>query len=292
MKTYVAITILAIASLLMIVYFLNRPQLNIVGATLPDDFPENGFSHDVFEILLKTYVDSKGQVDYESWHQSADAVNKLNAYLAAVSRYSPENSPQRFDNRNDALAYWLYAYNAFVIKSILDRWPLDSVTDVKAPLEIVKGFGFFYRQRYIFGGTSYSLYAVENEKIRADYKDARIHFVLNCGSESCPVLRPELPTGDDLELLLQQATIDFVNEERNVHVDHDNKRIILSKIFKWFEKDFISDLRKRGVPTQHGIVDYLANVATEAKRSDLLNALDYDIVYDDYDWSMNQSAAH
>lgn len=292
MKTFAAIAVLAIVISLVIVYFLNRPQLNEIDAALPDDFPDNGFSHDVFEKLLKTYVDSTGQVDYESWHQSDDAVNALNSYLAAVGRYSPENAAERFDGRSETLAYWLYAYNASVIKSILDRWPLESVTDVKAPLEIMKGFGFFYRQRYLFGEVSYSLYAVENEKIRANYKDARIHFVLNCGSESCPVLRPELPTGDELENLLQQAAVDFVNNERNVRLDHDNKQIILSEIFKWFDKDFISDLRKRGVPTEHGIVDYLANVATEPKRSDLLNALDYDIVYDDYDWSINQSSGH
>ena len=169
---------------------------------------------------------------------------------------------------------------------------MESVTDVKAPLEVAKGFGFFFRQRYLFGEVSYSLYTVENEKIRATYKDARIHFVLNCGSESCPALRPELPDGDELEPLLQQAAVDFVNDERNVRLDHDSKQIFLSEIFKWFEKDFISDLRKRGLPAEHGVVDYLASIAPEPKRSSLLEAVDYDIVFNDYDWSVNQTAEH
>ena len=37
-----------------------------------------------------------------------------------------------------------------------------------------------------------SLYALENDLIRQRFSDPRIHFVLNCASGGCPVLRPEL----------------------------------------------------------------------------------------------------
>ena len=289
MKIIAIVSLLAIIALALVAYVLNRPQLNTIDADVPKGFPDNGFSHRVFEELLKTYVDSAGEVNYDAWHKSTDAIHKLDTYLAAVSLYSPENAAERFQSRNDSLAYWLYAYNGYVIKSVLSRWPLESVTDVKAPVEVTKGFGFFYRQRYVFGGVAYSLYAIENEKIRAMYKDARIHFVLNCGSESCPVLRPELPTGDALEPLLQNAATDFVSDERNVFIDHANKKIFLSEIFKWFEKDFVSDLRRRGLPTEHGVVGYVASVASEDQRNELLSAVDFDVVYRDYDWSINKS---
>ena len=289
------ITITIVSALIIFVLgglcYLNRPHMVVIDRALPADFPESGFSHDVFESLLKTYV-ADGHVDYNSWHDSDDASDNLNSYLAAVGRYSPENSPDRFNTRHDELAYWLYAYNAYVIRGVLDRWPIGSVTDVKAPLEIVKGFGFFYQQRYLFGEKPYSLYAIENSKIRGKYKDARIHFVLNCGSESCPVMRPELPDGSELEALLQQAAIDFVGDERNVRVDHVNKQIILSEIFKWYEKDFVNDLRYRGLPTENGLVGYVAGMATGSKRDQLLGSVDYDVVFDDYDWSVNQSLAH
>jgi len=290
MKTIATIALLIIL-LAVVAYLLNRPQLNTIDANVPESFPDDGFSHLVFEELLKTYVDGAGEVNYDDWHESTDDSHKLDTYLAAVSLYSPENSAERFPSRNDALAYWLYAYNAYVIRSVLDRWPLDSVTDVKAPVEITKGFGFFYRQRYLFGGTAYSLYAVENEKVRALYKDARIHFVLNCGSESCPVLRPELPTGDALEPLLQQAAVDFVSDDRNVFIDYENKKVFLSEIFKWFEKDFVSDLRRRGLPTDDGVLGYVASVAGEAQQKELLGATDFEVVYRDYDWSINKSEA-
>ena len=91
-----------------------------------------------------------------------------------------------------------------------------------------------------------SLLVVENKKIREQYKDPRIHFVLNCASESCPIARPGLPIGDDLEQLLTEATADFINDTMNVFVDHDAETIYLSKIFKWYEEDFTSAVRIGG----------------------------------------------
>ena len=287
MKIGIAV-VFVLAALIACVLIANRPRLVTIDAAVPADFPADRFAHSIFEQLLRSYVDESGKVDYERWQRNEADLQSLDSYLAAVSRYSPESTPQRFEKQSDELAYWLYAYNAYVIKSILDRWPLQSVTDVKAPLELVKGLGFFYQLRFLFGGETYSLYAVENNIIRARYRDARIHFVLNCASESCPVLRPELPDGEQLEAFLQQAAVDFVNDDGNVRIDHENKVIVLSTIFKWFRKDFINDLRRRGLPSERGLIDYVANVAPATVGAGLRRANDYEIVFADYDWNLNQ----
>ncbi len=279
--------VLILAALLAGILVLNRPRLVTVDAEIPGNFPTDRFSHEVFEDLLQSYVDDAGDVDYGRWQQNEADLQSLHSYLAAVSRFSPESTPERFVKRSEELAYWLYAYNAYVIMSILDRWPLDSVTNVKAPLEIVKGLGFFYQLRFLFGGEAYSLYAVENDIIRARYRDARIHFVLNCGSESCPVLRPELPVGEELEPFLQQSAVDFVCDKKNVSIDHGKKEIILSAIFKWFRKDFINDLRRRGLPSDRGLIDYIGSVAPAPLKGELAGADGYEIVFTDYDWAVN-----
>lgn len=268
-------------------FVINKPRLTIIDAEIPTGFPAGGFDHAVFERLLVDYVDSTGGVDYDGWHSSAESQAMLNGYLAAVSAYSPEATPGRFPHRSDELAYWLYAYNAYVIRSILDNWPLDSVTDIHAPIEAVKGLGFFYQQRFLFGGTAYSLYAVENHIIRPTYKDPRIHFVLNCASASCPVLRPELPTGGELEVLMDDATLDFVSDTRNVRVDHEQRKVTVSTIFKWYKKDFINEVRRRGLPVERGVLDYITLVAPDALKSELDRATDYALAYEDYDWALN-----
>lgn len=279
--------ILAVAA--AIFFWINRPQRIVVDAPIPAGFPEKGFSHNSFESLLRQYVTPAGRVDYERWHDAQAPVGQLDAYLAAVSRYSPENARHRFPDRNDELAYWMYGYNAYVIKAVLDHWPLSSVTDVKAPIEAIRGMGFFYRLRFSFGGEYLSLLTVENRKIRSRYRDARIHFVLNCASESCPIARPELPTGDELEEMMTRAANEFVSDPNNVSVDHDNQTVFLSRIFKWFEKDFVNDLRAKGRPAERGLIDYVASVANDSLRSDLERADDYSVQFRDYDWQLNDA---
>jgi hypothetical protein len=284
---YVIALLVLVALLVGGFALLNRPHFVPIREDIPADFPAEGFSHTYFETLLQTYVDVDGNVDYGGWLDSEVDVTLLHSYLAAVSQFSPERTPERFPSSDDELAYWLYGYNAYVIKSVLDNWPISSVTDMKAPVEAVKGMSFFYRLRFEFGHEKYSLLSVENSVIRKRYKDARIHFVLNCASKSCPVLRPTLPTGEALQELLASATTEFVSDPRNVSVDHANRKVILSTIFKWFREDFLQDLAKRGRPAERGLIDYVASVASEPLKSELNEIEGYEVTFEDYDWVLN-----
>jgi len=282
---------LAVAIVLVAIFFtVNRPQYVEILAELPADFLNEGFSHEAFESLLALYVDSKGNVNYEAWHASESDRNLLDGYLAAVAAFSPDSAPERFTFRSEKLAYWIYAYNAYVIRTVLQNWPIESVTDLKAPIEAVTGLGFFYRTRFQFGHEALSLYAVEHQKILADFQDPRIHFVLNCASESCPTIRPQLPTGGDLEILLQEKTVEFINDENNVFIDHEHRKIVLSTIFKWYRKDFVNALRREGRPTDAGVFDYVSPYLTGHDTAALDLATSYDVVFTDYDWSLNRSA--
>lgn len=264
-------------------------QVQSVTAPLPKDFPAQGFSHQAFEQLLQRFVvDSK--VDYAAWYADPQAIAQLDSYLAAVAAYSPENAPQRFPTKNDGKAYWLHVYNALVIKAVLDHWPLESVNDVKAPLEIVQGYGFFYRLGFIVGGQKYNLYDIEKEKVLKQWNDPRAHFVLNCASSSCPVIRPSLPTGDALEPHLVKATQEFISNPNNVNIDHQTKQLHLSRIFEWYQSDFINDLHRRSLPSPNGIVDYLIDAAPASLKASLQQAIAYKIDYVDYDWNLNKAA--
>ena len=287
---YIISIVLVLAVLAGGFFWANRPQLVPIHASPPANFPTDGFSHEVFEELLHTFVDGDGNVDYERWHSSAESVARLESYLAAVSLFSPDNAPDRFSTRTEELAYWIYGYNAYVVNSVLANWPIESVTDLKAPIEAIKGLGFFYRLRYRFGGEDFSLLGVETNKIRKRYRDARIHFVLNCASESCPIMRPQLPTGADLEELLAVSATEFVSDPRNVSFDHAHRSVVLSTIFKWYENDFLNDLRMHGLPSERGLIDYVASVAPDSMHDDLAMVDDYDIEFRDYDWSLNNVA--
>lgn len=289
-KTTIAVTVLLILVAVASLFFLlNRPRRIIIDVAPPAEFPQQGFSHDSFEQLMQQFVTSDGRINYQHWHGDGDARAQLESYLAAVRDFSPINAPDRFAGLNDELAYWLYGYNAYVIYSVLENWPIGSVTDVKAPLELVRGLGFFYQQRYAFGGEFMNLVDVERKQILDRYRDPRIHFVLNCASDSCPVARPVLPTGEELEDLLARATVEFINDPSNVQVDHEAGALYLSSIFKWYEKDFVQDLRRSGVPSERGLLTYLLRYATGAQAADLKRAESYEIKFRDYNWDVNSA---
>ncbi len=287
MATTTIIAVLLVLAALIALVVVNLPERVVAVDGDEMELPIAGFPHESFEDLLRRFVSPDGYVDYESWHGDAGARQQLNAYLAAVARLSPVNAQERFPTERDTLAYWMYAYNAYVVWSVLDKWPLQSVTEVTAPVEIVKGLGFFYRRRFSFGGKFLSLYHVENEIIRKQYRDPRIHFVLNCGSESCPALRPELPAGDELLPFLERSTNEFLSDPKHVEIDHDRRRIRLSAIFKMYKSDFTDDLRAQGLPSDRGPVAWVEAAAPDGVREELVRARDYVVDYKDFDWAIN-----
>ncbi len=265
-----------------------RPTVLEVDAEPAADFPAAGFSHASFEALLARFVPS-GRVNYDTWHADRAARAELDRYLAAVARWSPDNAPERFQSDADRLAYWLSAYNAFVIAAVLDRWPIASVTAVKAPVEVVKALGFFYTLRFVAGGKRYSLYDIERNKVIKPARDPRVHFVLNCGSGGCPLLREKLPTGAALEPYLADAAREFVGDPRNVSVDRERRRIELSAIFQMYEDEFVAEVRRHGLPSGRGVVAYVMMVADSKLRAELEAAADYQIAFRPYDWSINRA---
>ncbi|MFT4926643.1 MAG: hypothetical protein ACI8WB_002741 [Phenylobacterium sp.] len=277
--------------------FNTASRLYTIDAPLPEDFPATGFSHQAFEKLLQRFVDEQGNVGYQAWKDSPNGELNLSRYLAAVAQFSPDSHPQRFASEQHTLAYWIYSYNALVIHSILANWPLESVTNLKAPFEIIKGFGFFYNQKFIIGGKPYNLYQLEQQKMVHAKADPRLHFVLNCASTSCPPMRPQLPVGVELEPFLQQAAIDFINNPDNVVVDPDCNTISISKIFDWYKDDFIrqSELTAGAAgenknSKSESLIQYITGFAAPQLQNKLASCDALQLDYIEYDWSINKSA--
>lgn len=261
-------------------FLVLRPVLVRVPDELPAGFPEEGFSHEAFEGLLARFVTPDGGVRYDAWHGDDWARRELDRYLAALARYSPENAAGRFPDEPARLAYWLNAYNACVIKGVLMHWPIGSVHDVQAPVEVKAGLGFFWRLEFVLGGRRLNLYSLENEVIRGRFTDPRIHFVLNCASGGCPVLRPELPEGPELEPYLAQATRDFL--EAHVTVDREARTVTVSPILDWYREDFLADLARRNVP-ERTVLRWL-----QVTAPGLVPDTDgYQLRFSDYDWTVN-----
>lgn len=284
----IALSVLAAATLGFLAFQeFSRRTVNRVSAPVAEDFPETGFSHEHFRLLLGRFVDQNGRVNYDAWHNDENAKNRLAQYIAAVQCYSPDNAPDRFPLPTHRLAYWINAYNALVICSVLKRWPITSVTEVKAPIEIIKGMGFFYLQRHIIGGATMSLYALEHKRLIGKGADPRVHFLLNCASASCPVLRPVTGDGAEMDRVLKEAAAEFVANINHVRINHAEKSVTLSRIFKWYMADFTTALKDKERTDEQCLLRFIASVAPPDLAKELQECLNYGLRFSPFDWTIN-----
>lgn len=233
------------------------------------------FSHEDWGRVLAESVDEHGFVDYR---RLAGDRSTFDRYIARLRAHSPASDPALFPTADHELAYYINAYNAWVIWGVLDRGPdIDSVWGLFGT-----GISFFSGMDIELGGRETNLKALEDEVVRARYGDARVHAALNCASVSCPRLPREPFTGEDLDAQLDAAMHEFVTDPRHLKVDRDAGRVTMSKIFDWYSGDFLADARERGIrePTLIDYVNLYRGDAGEIPRG-------YEIAFFDYDKGLN-----
>lgn len=257
------------------------------SSDVPTDFRKvdvKTMSHDAWEGLLQKYLDSSGRVEYAAWKANADDLKALDDYLNMIANASPDSHPQLFPTPRDAMAYWINTYNALVIRAVLEFWPIESVNDVKSGINFVRGQGFFSNRKYLVGGKRISLYDLENKKLRT-LNDPRIHFAINCASRSCPPIDRVAFRAADLDRRLDGRARAFINSDSNVRPDDGEKIVFVSRIFDWYEDDFVAALPKGST-----IIDYLLLYAGPplAERLRRAKAEGWKVRPLEYDWGVNK----
>ncbi len=234
------------------------------------------FSHAEWTAVLERFVDAEGRVDYEALARDRAG---LDSWLARLARQGPKSTPSLFPARNDRLAYYLNAYNALVFQGVLSRGP-EKESVWKGGL--VSGYSFFVSMKVRLDGETWSLKALEDDLIRKGFADPRIHAALNCASIGCPRLPRDAFVPERLDAQLDEAMREFVEEDRNVAADAARRSVTLSKIFDWFEKDFLDDERARG-NAEPEIVDYVNRYRVSQPKLDR----SFRVRYFDYDKRIN-----
>lgn len=219
-----------------------------------DDFDQEAFNHDQWNILLQKHVSIEGNVNYLGFENER---NKLSEYIASLA----DNMPNDQWNDQDKLAYWINAYNAMTIDLIVRHYPIKSIKDIKDP---------WGQRLWKLGNKWYNLEEIEHQILRK-MKEPRIHFAIVCASFSCPKLQNEAYTAFQMEEQLTKATEEFLSDPKRNNISSDNIKI--SKIFQWFSKDFKQN---------ESLIDFLnqysdVHISSKAKKS-----------FNDYNWELNE----
>lgn len=224
-------------------------------------------THSTFDKILKANVKGKG-VDYA-------ALKKNSAPLAAYLKTLANINSSEFKSwsGDEQLAMLINLYNAATLKLVVDHYPVKSIKDIG-------GFAGPWKQPVVdLLGKKQTLDYLENNILRPDYNDPRIHFGINCASIGCPALRSSAFRADKLSSQLDEQTRAFLGDTLKNRVDVKGRKLYLSSIFDWFKSDFV---KKSG-----SVEKFIAPYLSAADRTAVLGG-GLSIKYTNYSWSLNK----
>jgi hypothetical protein len=230
-------------------------------------------SPEAFGALLKRYVDD-GKVDYGRWKSTAADLEAFDAYLGRIATCDVAKLAALAQE-----AFWVNAYNAFNIKGVLEKYPIENIKKID---------GFLDKRTWRVASRDLTLNDIEYKQVIPARKDAREHFAVVCSDLGSVPLSSNVYTAENLEAALEAQTKEFVADAHNFNVDVPNKIVNVSMLFspEWYEKDFLGDTRFKGKQA----VEYLAPYVDKA-TADFLASGDYKVKYIDWNWSLNATAA-
>lgn len=204
------------------------------------------------DVFLKNYVNS-GLVDYQLIKNNINELNELMALYHQV----------HLAVGDEKKALLINLYNLGAIKLLADQYPVGSPQEIS---------GFYDKKFITYQGSLVSLNDIENNVIRKEYNDPRVHFVLVCGALGCPPITNFAYTSGQLDEQMTQQTKMALNNSDFIKVNE--REVLVSEIFKWYEGDFLK--------TNKSVIEFINKYRTVAIDSKL--KLDY---YP-YDWKINE----
>ncbi len=235
----------------------NQPKEEIEVKETPEIQAENFHDYIQWNGFLTQHVSSSGKVNYSK-------IKADKKQLEAIISMFEKNYPTSSWSSKQKLAYWINAYNLYTLKLVSDHYPISSITKITAkPWD---------KKFIVLGGETLSLNDIEHKKIRAKNNEPRIHFALNCASESCPILYNKAFTAKNLSYQLTKQTKRFL-ADKSKNDFSDPKNIKISSIFDWYKGDFE---KKEG-----SVVAFINKYRTE-------QLVDPNITYLEYLWGLNE----
>jgi len=201
------------------------------------------------DLFYAEYI-SEGKVDYDNVKQHTTAFEQLISKVKKVNWKEFDKSGQQ--------AFLINAYNLYVIKAVIDRYPIRSSKEVT---------GFFTQKKYRLFDKQYSLDQIEKDLLFGIKRDPRFHLVLFCGAKGCPPFWPKAFRGDQLNQQLEDASSSAINSTW-VRINED--KLSLSEIFGWYGFDF------------KNVTEFINQYKTTKISSSV------PISFYEYDWTLNE----
>jgi uncharacterized membrane protein YdjX (TVP38/TMEM64 family) len=236
--------------------------------------------HAPFSDLLADVV-SYPRVDYAKLKNERA---RLDSYLEALAGTDPAVIAGA--SRDEQLAFWMNAYNACMLRRVVDRYPIKPAGGIFSRFKnrvadrpansVWQIDGVFTESVCEIAGAERSQDQIEHEVLRP-LGEPRIHFAVNCAALSCPPLPTEAFEAARVDEQLDARVRAFVADPHHLRLEEDGGStvLLLNKVLEWYGEDFGGT---------DGVRDFLIPYLPPASRDAASSA---EVRFMDYDWTLN-----
>ncbi|HUF46195.1 MAG TPA: DUF547 domain-containing protein [Vicinamibacterales bacterium] len=242
--------------------------------------------HVVFDRILDTYV-REGRVYYRALKAERGPLDRYIASLdvppADVASWSPAEQQ----------AFWLNAYNAIVLRTVIDAYPIATRTQQYPERSIRQIPGAFERVTHRVAGRAMTLDGIE-EHLLASFGDARLSLALGRGALGSPRLRSEAFSAARLDAQLGEVVKECATRLVCSEVDLAEERLVISPIVGWREEAFVRSFEAQaaGRWTSRSPIERAAAAMVYphvfSREQAMLERDTFRMVYREFDWRLNE----
>ena len=241
--------------------------------------------HRPLDQLLDMYV-RDGQVYYRALRSDRA---RLDRYAASLN--VPEATYAGW-SREQQLAFWLNAYNTFVLQTVIDHYPIRGKSAAYPAASIRQIPGAFERRKHRVAGRTLTLDEIEKD-VLPQFKEPRMYLALGRGAVGSGRLRSEAFSADRLDTQLEGVATDFLRHDEMVRIDRDTATMSVTPILSWREAEFVGkyDPGSTGPYAQRSPIEraLLAFIAPKLLplEKEFVRQNEFRVVFHPFDWRLN-----
>jgi hypothetical protein len=273
-----------IAALGAAVCFLIGPPGSSVQTIARQDSPTEALHRPLDQILDVNVRD--GLVYYRALRSDRGRLDRyaasLNVPAATYAAWS----------REQKMAFWINAYNTFVLQTIVDRYPIKGTSKDYPPSSVRQIPGAFAQAKHRAAGRSVTLDEIE-KTILPEFKEPRAQLALGRGAMGSGRLRSEAYTGARLMQQLDAIQQEFVSEQAMLRIDRGAGTVSATPIVSWHEAEFIEayDHGATGPyaqrsPIERALVAFIAPRLLPLEK-EFVQKNEFKVTYHPFDWRLN-----
>jgi hypothetical protein len=258
----------------------------VLSAQNYEPSPDLELLHVPLDTLLDLHV-RDGLVYYRALQ--ADR-GRLNRYIASLNAPSIASAYPKWGS-DQKKAFWLNAYNALVLQTVIEHYPIRGAAKGYPANSIRQIPGAFERTTHAIAGRQVTLDDIETV-VLAELDDPRVFLALGRGALGSGRLRSEAFGTKAVDRQLAEVKAQFATTPRYAKVDALAGKVSISPILSWRASDFIKkyanesfDLPKRE-PIERAVIGFLRPHLLDAEE-EFIKKNTFQLTYEPFDWRLN-----